>query len=151
METVNYQYQILRYQHDVATGEFVNVGLVYFDTQTYFLRARMTRKKERIARFFGEIEGEHLLRTFIGLENAFNNLENTRIFSSVREVTSRVLPPNDNALTFSPIFKGMDVNDHDTAFDDLYYMLIGKYNGENAEQKASKNKTSKQVPLLVQI
>ena len=128
MEIINYQYQILRYQHDVATGEFVNVGLVYFDAQTHFLRARMTKNVSRIAHFFGEIEGEHLFRTFKGLENAFNRLENVRFFSSIKEITSSILPPNDNALIFSSTFKGVDVTNHNVAFDDLYYTIIGKYN-----------------------
>ncbi len=150
MEIVNYQYQILRYQHDVATGEFVNVGLVYFDAQTHFLRARMTRNKERIADFFGEIEGEHLLRTFKGLENAFNRLENVRFFSSVKEVTNSILPSNDNALIFSPIFKGIDVTSHDDAFDDLYYTIIGKYNGEQTEENTASNVPKrKEEPLLL--
>jgi hypothetical protein len=155
MEIINYQYQILRYQHDVATGEFVNVGLVYFDPQTHFLRARMTRNITRIAHFFGEIEGEHLLRTFKGLENAFNRLENTHIFSSVKEVTSSILPPNDNALAFSSIFKGIDVTNHNAAFDDLYNTLIGKYNGEQAEENppptVSNRKASLEEPLLVML
>jgi Protein of unknown function (DUF3037) len=149
METINYQYQILRYRHDVATGEFVNVGLVYFDAETHFLRARMTKKKERIARFFGEIEGDHLLRTFKGLEDAFNRLENTHKFLSVREITNSVLPPNDNALTFSPTFKGIDFTDHNVAFDDLYHTLIGKYNGENTDEKDHKNKSAQQKPQLI--
>lgn len=138
--TVTYQYQLLRYQHDVATGEFVNVGLVYFDTQTHFLRTRMLKKLERIALFFGEVEEEHLLRTFKGLENEFNRLAKSlnndaafRHFSSVKELTSSVLPPNDNALSFSPIFKGIDF-DHNNSFNDLYHNLIGKYNGEAHEE-----------------
>ena len=151
METVTYQYQMLRYRHDVATGEFVNVGLVYFDTQTCFLRARMTKKTERIARFFGEIEGEHLLRTFNGLENAFNRLENNHAFASVSEITKHIFPPNDNALFFSPTVKGFDVDGHDSAFDDLYFTLIGKYNGEKIEETRPKNKTKQAEPQLVLI
>ena len=149
MEIINYQYQILRYQHDVATGEFVNVGLVYFDAQTHFLRVRMTKNVSRIAHFFGEIEGEHLLRTFKGLENAFNRLENVRFFSSVKEVTSSILPPNDSALIFSSTFKGADVTSHNAAFDDLYYTIIGKYNGEQAEENASLSVSKHQEELLL--
>ena len=149
METVNYQYQVLRYRHDVATGEFVNVGLVYFDTQTHFLHVRMTKKTERIARFFGEIESEHLLRTFKGLETAFNRIENIHSFISVNEITKHILPPNDNALSFSPTVKGFDIDGHDSAFDDLYFTLIGKYNGEKIEETRPKNKTKQAEPQLV--
>jgi hypothetical protein len=151
METVNYQYQTLRYRHDVATGEFVNVGLVYFDPQTHFLRVRMTKNTERITRFFGAIEGEHLLRTFKGLENAFNQLENIHAFVSVGEITKHILPPNDNALSFSPTVKGFDIDGHVSAFDDLYFTLIGKYNGEKLEETRPKNKTKQEEPQLVLI
>ena len=154
--TVTYEYQILRYQHDVATGEFVNVGLVYFDTRTHFLRARMVKKYDRIERFFGEIEGEHLLNTFKGLENEFNKLAKSlnngsafRQFSSVKELTSSILPPNDNALSFSPIFKGIDF-DHNSSFNDLYYNMIGKYNNEtHEEQELTEKKEVKKSHVLV--
>lgn len=140
--TTTYQYQLLRYQHDVATGEFAHVGLVYFDAKTSFLRTRMIKNYERIALFFGAIDGEHLMRTLHGLENEFNRLAKSlnkdstfRQFSSVKELTSSVLPPNDNALSFSPIFKGIDF-DHNNSFNDLYYNLIGKYNGETDDEQA---------------
>jgi Protein of unknown function (DUF3037) len=149
METVNYQFQILRYRHDVATGEFVNVGLVYFDKQTQFLHARMTQKTERIARFFGDIESEHLLRTFKGLENAFNQLENISAFTSVSDITKYIFPPNDNALAFSPTAKGFDVDGHYEAFDDLYFTLIGKYNGEKMEKTRPISKTKREEPQFV--
>jgi hypothetical protein len=161
--SVTYQYQLLRYQHDVATGEFVNVGLVYFDTKTHFLRSRMIKKDERVTRFFGDIEVEHLMRTLKGLENEYNRLakslnkgSNFQQFSSVKELTSSVLPPNDNALSFSPIFKGIDFN-HNDSFNDLYYNLIGKYNGESDEEqvvlpkngKTAQNSEARLSPVLI--
>jgi len=39
-----YQYQVLRYLHDHVTGEFVNVDLVFYESQTRFLRAQVTPK-----------------------------------------------------------------------------------------------------------
>lgn len=163
--SVTYQYQLLRYQHDVATGEFVNVGLVYFDTKTNFLRSRMIKKQERIARFFAEVESEHLMRTLHGIENEFNRLAKSlnngsafQQFWSVKELTSSVLPPNDNALFFSPIFKGIDF-DHNDSFNDLYYNLIGKYNGEEEQaylpitgheiQKTAQQNEARLSPVLV--
>jgi hypothetical protein len=154
--SVTYQYQLLRYQHDVATGEFAHVGLVYFDTKTHFLRTRMIKKYERIALFFGEIEEEHLMRTLHGLENELNRLAKSlnkgsafRQFSSVKELTASVLPPNDNTLSFSPIFKGIDF-DHNSSFNDLYYNLIGKYNGETLETQAYLPINGKEIHALTQ-
>jgi hypothetical protein len=154
--TVTYQYQLLRYQHDVATGEFAHVGLVYFDTKTHFLRTCMIKKYERIALFFGDIDGEHLMKTLKGLENELNRLAKSlnngsafRQFSSVKELTASVLPTNDNALSFSPIFNGIDF-DHNDSFNDLYYNLIGKYNGETLEEQGSLPINGKEIQGLVQ-
>ena len=140
-QSITYQYQILRYRHDVATEEFVNVGLVYFDPNTRYLKAKMVKKYSRISRFFGEVSGDFLVRNFKALENEFNRLGknmnqelDSKTFKSVEEVTASVLPPNDNALSFSKSFKGWHVS-HENSFAELYDCLIGQYSDETSEQR----------------
>lgn len=157
---INYQYQILRYRHDAVSGEFVNIGIVFFDMDNCLLYARITEKQERIIQFFGSVSKAFLLNTTKHIENEFNRIakhvviekyeKGNALYKSITEITSSVLPINDNGLFFSDVFKGWHF-DAQKAFDDTYYRLVGKYNGENAEQKRPKNKTTKEVPLLVGI
>lgn len=168
---INYQYQILRYRHDAVSGEFVNIGIVFFDADNRFLCARITEKQERIARFFGSASSAFLLSTTKHIENEFNQIaerladaetEITRLLisgcgidpllmcRSITEITSAVLPINDNGLFFSEVHKGWHF-DHQNAFNETYHRLIGKYNGEKAEEIQPKNKAKQEEPQLVLI
>ena len=138
---VNYEYQLLRYRHDLATGEFVNVGLVYFDPQTRFLRVRMTERYGRLSDFFGNVSGTFLLRGLRKLEADFKKMTQRlgdeldfASFRSVEQLTVAVLPPDDNTLFFSPAFKGWHLN-HDTSFEELYERLIARYTDEAIEER----------------
>jgi hypothetical protein len=144
--TITYEYQILRYRHDVGTGEFANIGLVYFDPQTRFLRAHMVKSVKRLEQFFGKVQEEHLLNLLTFVEQAFNDLgeqlqsgTSVKKYKSVEKVTSSILPTSDNALFFSEPHKGFEF-DHNHSFADIYNRTIGRYyneciEGENIEKK----------------
>ena len=42
-----YELQVLRYHHDIVTGEFVNVGIVLFNKEMKFLKGAVTHKYAR--------------------------------------------------------------------------------------------------------
>ncbi len=132
--TVNYQYQILRYRFDVTSGESANIGLVYFDPQTHFLRVRMIKSCDRLVYFWGEISESSLLQTLTALEEAFNGYVKQLLFGdsfkkykSIEQITRSILPIDDDALQFSEIYQGFDF-DHECSFIDIYNRLIGRYN-----------------------
>ena len=154
---INYQYQVLRYRHDAVSGEFVNIGIVFFDAENRFLQAWITEKQERIVRFFGSASRAFLLGTTKHIEAEFNQIakrlatDKTVYYASITEITSAVLPINDNGLFFSEIHKGWHF-DHQNVFNDTYYRLIGKYNGEQAEENASLSVSKHwEEPLLVTV
>jgi hypothetical protein len=137
--TVSYQYQILRYRYDVTSGEFANIGLVYFDPQTRFLRVRMIKSGERLIHFWEEISESHLLNTLVALEEVFNSYATRllndfdfRKYKSVEQITRSVLPVNDNALQFSDTYSGFDF-EHECSFVDIYNRVIGRYNKDILE------------------
>jgi hypothetical protein len=151
---INYQYQILRYRHDAVSGEFVNIGIVFFDADSRFLCARITEKQERIARFFGSASSAFLLSTTKHIENEFNQIAERLVsdkglaYTGITEITSAVLPINDNGLFFSEVHKGWHY-DHQNAFNETYNRLIGKYNGEKMEETRPISKAKQEQPQLV--
>lgn len=139
LNTVQYQYQILRYRHHATTGELANIGLVYFDPQTRFLRVRFIKSCKRLNDFFGEISEEFLLKTLETLEKEFNrwaeSLKTDASFNKYKEVekiTSAILPIDDNALQFSDTFRGFEF-DHRYSFSYIYNLQIGKNNNDLIE------------------
>ena len=154
---INYQYQVLRYRHDAVSGEFVNIGIAFFDADNRFLQARITEKQERIVRFFGSVSRAFLLSTTKHIEGEFNKIakrlatDKTLSYMSITEITSAILPVNDNGLFFSEVHKGWHF-DYQNAFNETYHRLIGKYNGEQAEENAALNVPKrKEEPLLVTV
>jgi Protein of unknown function (DUF3037) len=151
---INYQYQILRYRHDAVSGEFVNIGIVFFDTDNRFLLARITEKQERVARFFGSVSRAFLLSTTKHIENEFIQIakrlatDKGLAYTAITEITSAVLPINDNGLFFSEVHKGWHF-DHQNAFNETYHRLIGKYNGEKIEETRPKNKQNEPQLVLI--
>jgi hypothetical protein len=136
---VTYEYQLLRYRHDVASGEFVNIGLVYFDPKTGFLRTQMTEKYSRLSHFYGQISGDFLLKSLKALQRDFLDLgkkimDKGLIFNHIESLTASILPADDNTLFFSETFEGFHFN-HPKAFESLYGRLIGQYSKETAETR----------------
>jgi Protein of unknown function (DUF3037) len=59
-------YTVLRYVHDIATGEFVNVGVVVYAPKVRYLQAEMRFICGRLARVFLDGDATGLLSTPIG-------------------------------------------------------------------------------------
>lgn len=130
---VSYQYQILRYRHDVATGEFANVGLVFFEPARCILSVEIIEKYRRLSEFFGAVSGVALLRMLRDLKadlqkTATLMLQESGSISahSVTEITNAALPRDDNALFFSEVFTGWHF-DVDLAFQELRERLLSRY------------------------
>jgi hypothetical protein len=130
---ISYQYQILRYRHDVATGEFANVGLVLLDPAQRILLVEMVEKYRRLSEFFGSVPGVALLRTLRDLkqdlQKAAARMKIELDFAqpqSVADITNAVLPKDDNALFFSEVFTGWHFESN-LAFQELCERLLLRY------------------------
>lgn len=139
---VSYQYQLLRYRHDHVTGEFANIGLIYYDPQSGYLRAGFEDKKYgRLSRFFGDsVQGGFILSTLKQLKKSVDETgaslsSDTNIqFSRIEDLTAFVLPPDDNGLYFSEAWRGRHF-DHDIAFNELYERIIAQYQEEGMQRQ----------------
>lgn len=135
---VKYQYQLLRYEHDLVTGEFANLGMVYFDAESGTLLWRFEDKKYgRLSQFFGDkVQGNYILSFLKGLSKSFKKIqeENPRRFESIETLTASVLPPDDGGLRFSPAWQGRHF-DHELNFNELYERIIGRYQEESIKRQ----------------
>ena len=55
---ITYSFSVVRYVHDVMSGEFVNVGVAVYSADAWFLKARCTNHYGRINRVFDRIDGD---------------------------------------------------------------------------------------------
>jgi Protein of unknown function (DUF3037) len=111
-DRTNYTFTVLRYVHDITTGEFVNVGVVLHAPKAKFLRARMRSTYGRISRFFPGAHGENIKRVITQIETAvlqaaerlddlFPEAGDTAV-----DFASRILPHDDSSLQWSKLGSG---------------------------------------------
>ena len=135
-----FQYQIVRYIHDQVTGEFVNIGVIVYQPELRFLKARFINRFSRITQFFNNVNGSHLIST-LRFFNQKLNIESKKLgelFSdhlSLLEITSSILPKDDSALVCSELMYGIDLKP-DSFLNDNYERMVNKYlDDSNTEQR----------------
>ncbi len=139
-----YNFTVLRYMHDIVTGEFVNIGVVLYAPKARFLSAACTPRYGRLSRMFCEVNGEHFKQVVryiqVKLEEEGEKLISELPFDampkSVTEFTARVLPPDDSSLQFSPEGFGLTENP-ETALEQLYTRHVEKYYEKPERQSRS--------------
>ena len=128
-----YSFSVLRYVHDVATGEFVNVGVVLYAPGARFLSAKFTSRYSHITKVFSNVDGHHLKRVVQSLEanliRAGESVHTRSMFDkqeSVENVAAGILPPDDSSLQFSPQGYGITENPQE-ALKQLFDRFVQKY------------------------
>lgn len=130
-----YEYQVLRYLPDRVSGEFVNVGLVLFQSEERFLKAGFVRSISRVSSFFPGLDGRSLQRRLRHLETMLEDFTDRLSLdrqvrlerpAGLQSITNRFLVSDDTALQFSEVRTGLD-DDMELAFSELYDRLIENY------------------------
>ncbi len=113
-----FQSQLLRFCPHPFPGEVLVVGLVAYDPVESQLTFRSMLDESRVAAVFGPRMIEGVKVTLDALEVEFEE-EATKLKSAevmtlgteggvdIREITTRVLPPNDTALQFSSVYEAL--------------------------------------------
>jgi len=132
-----YQYQILRYRHDLVTGEFINIGVVVYSFEDKFLKAQVISKYSRITTFFAGAHGKSILKaakqfcSAIATQSRFLN-ELIAAPQELGQITSSILKTDDSSLILSEVQKGIDI-DFERSLTELYRILVKKWQVEPEE------------------
>jgi hypothetical protein len=110
-----YSYRILRYVHDIGTGEFVNVGVVFASCDAPCVKARFTTDCRRVKGAFPSLDAdvffarmERLQARFDAIDAAWCSQVRSREGVSIEALIRSVLPLEDSALHWSPTISGID-------------------------------------------
>ncbi|MBI3853943.1 MAG: DUF3037 domain-containing protein [Verrucomicrobia bacterium] len=129
----NYSTIILRYVHDVATGEFANIGVVLYAPEQRFLEARFATSYERLNAIFLKIDHLHFRALMRYMANRFEQLGgeirdglNVPPVTALKEIVRQVLPPDDSSLQWSEQGGGF-TEDAAKAMDELFKRLVERY------------------------
>lgn len=130
----NYTFTVLRYVHDISTGEFANVGVALYAPEVKYLGAICTPHYGRISRIFLDIDAEHFrsLMRFIQarFEEHAEKLDGVLPFietpRNVFEIARGILPVDDSSLQWSEPGGGL-TEDPSATLEFLYDRMVQRY------------------------
>lgn len=141
-----YTYTLLRYVHDIATREFVTVGVVLHSSEAHFIGAKFKKSYGRIKDLFPGFEADGFRVGMAQLERAFTVLGGQesgelqlREFKDALHVGISILPKDDSAMQWAELRSGI-TSDPQAELETLYDRLVSYYDdkpnkrGRNDEQ-----------------
>ena len=128
-----YSYAVLRYVHDVATSEFVNVGVAVHCEENDFFNVKLSHSPSRVSMLFPNLDIKSFCNVlkiidakFIEISNVDGNLTLFKSNTNLETILSSVTPKDDSALVWSNVSFGLTVNLQKT-LDDLFARYVMKY------------------------
>jgi len=131
---VEYSYSILKYVHDVATGEFVNVGVALHCRKDNYFNVSFRTTVGRISEFFPDVKTDAFRLLMKGMNKRFKELRD--IYSSpmnfgekcdsLEDIIRSITPKDDSALVWSKISVGLSSEPQQT-LEKLYARYVTKY------------------------
>lgn len=129
----SYTYSVLRYVHDVTSGEFVNVGVALYAPQAHYLSAMCRPTYGRINKVFPGLNAEHFKALMRHIQHSFEERGeqlsselNLTSPSGVLEIAQSVLPKDDSSLQWSPSGSGRAVDPAQT-LEKLFNRMVMRY------------------------
>ena len=133
-----YTYTILRYVHDVTTGEFVNVGVVMHLPREGRLLAKVLPTTGQMRRVFPDLDRAAFtfaMRTAQrGLYRIAKRINLFRSEGDASYYASQALPTDDSSLQWSPLGSGL-TNDAEKTFARLYERFVPRYDTPSTHRR----------------
>jgi hypothetical protein len=140
------QYQILRFLPDRVSGEFVNLGIVAFDSSSRSLKSKFINKIGNISSLFSNINSRYLVGSVKAIQDEMDKfsarLKSELSFTSIEsieEITNAVLPKDDSSLIFSEVKKTLDIS-VDATVSSLFSRFVGAHLMEAEDEEIRRDK-----------
>jgi hypothetical protein len=139
-----YTYSILRYVHDITTGEFINVGVALYSRESRYASALCRNTFGRLSKAFPGMDGDAFksLMRFVQsrIEEIGDGLKKELPLNghpaSVMDVAHSVLPPDDSSLQWSPPGSGLSENLSQT-LEMLFERMVIRYDERPNQERRS--------------
>jgi len=126
-------FTVLQYYHDAVSRERFNVGVALLAPAAAFFDIKLISRYHRISRAFPNLDGAAFLRTLNPIAHELRQLWKTTSgglgferVEGVRQLTDRVLVPDDSALQFSEQGVGF-ADDPEEALSGLFERYVERH------------------------
>jgi Protein of unknown function (DUF3037) len=123
-----YTYTILRYVHDVMTGEFVNVGVVMHVPSQRRVLAKTRTTIGRLRGVFPDLDRDAFTSAMRAVQRSLSTIEKETTISEgdATAFASYAVPRDDSSLQWSPAGSGL-TSAVERTFERLYDRFVAKY------------------------
>lgn len=136
-----YTYTLLRYVHDVASGEFANVGVVLLAPDARYAGALCRGTHGRVSHFFPDMERDGFKSLMRYIERRIdelgdrlrNELSLDQAPADAGLLAKSVLPHDDSSLQWSPVGGGL-CDDPSLKLEELYQRYVTRYDDKAANK-----------------
>lgn len=126
-----YTYTVLRYVHDIATGEFLNVGVALLAPESHYVSALCRTTYGRLKEVFPSLDGESFRAAMRHVTQEFDRLQKEMTEELPLRSTSAgimgfahaVLGADDSSLQWSPMGSGVTA-DPGLTLEQLYERFV---------------------------
>jgi hypothetical protein len=136
-----YTYTILRYVHDVMTGEFVNVGVVMHVLSQRRVLAKTRTTIGRLRGVFPDLDRNAFTSSMHAVQRSFRKIaeQNVRdgLFISEGDAAAfarQAMPPDDSSLQWSPLGSGL-TSEVEKTFNRLYDRFVARYDTHSRHRR----------------
>ena len=113
-----YTYTVLRYVHDIATGEFLNVGVALLAPEHRYVNAQCRTSFQRLKQVFPSLDGDSFRSAMRHLNHSFERFQQElrdelplrQTTGGVMDYAHAVLGADDSSLQWSPMGSGLTVD-----------------------------------------
>ncbi|OLP45316.1 DUF3037 domain-containing protein [Rhizobium oryziradicis] len=137
-----YTYTVLRYVHDVVTGEFVNVGVLMYAPRSNFVKICVRTSIGRIKHLFPDLDRQAFLSAVKAAERSIRKISKgleegdlLSEFGDAASIARKVLVADDSSLQWSPVSGGVS-EDTEKTFDRIYRRYVSRYDAKSPNRRS---------------
>ncbi|WP_083293084.1 DUF3037 domain-containing protein [Hydrogenophaga sp. PML113] len=135
-----YSYIVLRYIHDIGTGEFINVGVVVMGQRGSYIGAKFRTAYGRVKGAFPSIDTEVYRSRMRRLQAVFDGIaagdisygsDEPQTPSQIELIAHSVVRADDSSLQWSPVGSGLS-RDLPATLQSLYHRFVTKHDHDGS-------------------
>lgn len=137
----SYTYSVLRYIHDIVTGEFINVGIVMHVPSLQLLKSETRSTIGRLKGAFPDLDRTAFHSAMSAVKRSTKQLSkdlgaNTLQFedSDALYFARKIIGSDDSSLQWSPVSGGI-TGDIEKTFARVYDRMVVKYDGRSPKRR----------------
>jgi hypothetical protein len=161
MSKITYTYAIVRYRHDPAAGEMLNIGVLLYAPARRYFGLRLEQHFKRLSEAFAGFDGEQYRRTVRQFEQAIGRLWNDLtegipgmfdLPPDVGSLVAQVWPDQDLSFSIGPMLAGVTDNPEQTMEAIYRRMVLDQYERPIVENRTDEDVWSRYYrPLPIEV